>query len=125
MSEANSKLQIQRYRSPNYLDFDEYLRLPTWLQDDPHRVAGMSVDTLRALLLPRPTRRYNNLNSTFVRALDAIHGDRNGLRALSRLVTRWPAPHWSPSWPEALAQVFCDVFFEPPPRALPPIGGFR
>lgn len=73
----------------------------------------------------RKKRRYNNQVSTFVRALDAIYGTPNGLRALHRLQTRWPAPNWTKSYPDALAAVFCDVLFEPPPLALPPIGGFR
>lgn len=41
-----------KWRSPNYLDFDEYLRLPGTLRDDPSRVSRMTTEGLRMLLLP-------------------------------------------------------------------------
>jgi hypothetical protein len=55
---AQSRTRRAWERSSNYLDFDEYLRLPETLRDDPQRVAHMAVEGLRALLLPLPALEW-------------------------------------------------------------------
>jgi hypothetical protein len=55
-----------------------------------------------------PKRKYDNRIDTTVRALDAIYGTKSGLRALSRLESKWPETNW----PQRLAEIHVAVLCE-------------